>query len=100
MKKRLTRDDLLNWWLRKFHNTTVEEVIKNHTKEVLSDPDWFKLYPVTKAQHDEWYAWAIDSLAKERKLSKKIIEHVFSLDFLDSMPYYPEHDRYETIHPI
>ena len=30
--KQVSREDLLNGWL-KYHNTTVEEVIKTHPKE-------------------------------------------------------------------
>jgi hypothetical protein len=92
-KKRLTRDDMLNWWLKKYHGKTVEQVIAEQPKEVLQSPEWFKLYPVTKTQHDEWYAWAISALSKERKLPEESIRKLFAFDYLDCSPYCVEENQ-------
>ena len=44
--KNISREHLLNGWL-KYHNITVEELLQKHTKEELQSPEWFKLYPCT-----------------------------------------------------
>lgn len=84
--KKVNREELLNGWL-KYHNTTVEEVIKTHPKEVLENPDWFKLYPCTQQQHDEWTTWAKAYIKKVTHCSKSIIERSWGLTYLDCAPY-------------
>jgi hypothetical protein len=84
--KQVSREDLLNGWL-KYHNTTVEEVIKTHPKEVLENPDWFKLYPCTQQQHDEWATWAKAYIKKVTHYSKSIIERGWGVVYLDCAPY-------------
>ena len=84
--KQVSREDLLNGWL-KYHNTTVEEVIKTHPKEVLENPDWFKLYPCTQQQHDEWVTWAKAYTKKVTTYPKPIIERGWGLIYLDCAPY-------------
>jgi len=79
------RNDLLNGWL-KYHNTTIEEVIKNHPKEVLESPNWFNLYAVTQEQHDEWERWAKEFIRKKTKYSKKLIEYGWGMVYLDCAP--------------
>lgn len=95
MKKKLTRDDVLNWWLQKYHNTTVAELAKTLPEDVKNSSDWFKLYPVTQEQHDEWYKWVVDALAKERRMSKTYIVKHFAFDYLDCAPYIEEKQRTE-----
>ncbi|MBN2776821.1 MAG: hypothetical protein JXR36_04220 [Bacteroidales bacterium] len=85
MKKEITRDDILNGWL-KYHNTTVEEVVKAHPKDVLDSPDWFDLYPITQEQHDEWVEWAKKELLERTRYSKKAIEIQWGLIYLDTAP--------------
>lgn len=79
------RNDLLNGWL-KYHNITVTDVINNHTKEELNTPDWFKLYPVTQEQHDEWEKWAINYIATKTKYSKSYIKNHWGFVYLDCAP--------------
>ncbi|MEX0595703.1 MAG: hypothetical protein WD512_04315 [Candidatus Paceibacterota bacterium] len=82
--KKLTRDDLLNWWLKKYHNTTVKEVVENNPKEVLDSPSWFELYPVTQEQCDEWEEWA----DKELRRTKTIVgKRGWGFIYLDCAPY-------------
>lgn len=74
------------WWLKKFHNTTIEEVARLHPEECKS-PDWFKLYPCTKEQEAEWRAWAIREAAKDNGISiKQATMGFWSID-LDCGPY-------------
>jgi len=84
-----SREDLLNGWL-KYHNTTVEEVVANHPKEFLENPDWFKSYPVTQEQHDEWVEWAEEYLRKTTGLSKKLLQRSWGMVYLDCAPYVPQ----------
>lgn len=86
--KTIDRDIILNWWLEKYHNTNVEEVVKNHPKEVLESPEWFKLYPVTKEQYDEWKVWAKSYIKKELKLPNTLVDRRFWSIDLDCSPYY------------
>jgi hypothetical protein len=83
-----TRDDLLNYWLKKYHNTTVEEVVNTHSRDVLDYPEWFKLYPVTQEQCDEWEEWAKEELVRTNTISKWRIKN-YGLGFiaLDCAPY-------------
>ena len=85
--KKVDRKDLLNWWLKKFHNTNTDELISKHYKEVLESPDWFKLYPCTQEQCDEWEKWAKDYIKKETKLPKSLVEKSWWSVYLDCSPY-------------
>lgn len=83
--KQVDRKDLINGWL-KYHNTTVEEVVSKHPKEVLNKPDWLKLYPVTQEQYDEWEKFAKDLIKKVTKLPKKAIDKSWWAVYLDCVP--------------
>ena len=85
MRKQLTMEDYRNWWLQKYHNTNCEEVLKNYPEESKSI-EWYKIFAVTQEQHDEWYEWALNTLAKERRVSKKLARRMFSLPYLDAAP--------------
>ena len=88
MKKQpLSINDLKDLWLKKYHNTTSEELIKKHPKEVLMSPDWFKLYPCTQEQHDEWVIEAKALIKQKTKYSKKFIDRYWGLTYLNSSPY-------------
>jgi hypothetical protein len=85
--KKVNGDDLLNGWLKKYHNTTVEEVAKNYPPEVIQSPKWFKLFPVTQQEHDEWEKWALDYIRGVTRLSKRAIAKGWPLVYLDTAPY-------------
>lgn len=87
MKKLPSRDELLDLWLSKYHNTNVQEVIAKHPKELLDSPDWFKLYPCTQEQEDEWVKEAKVLLNKKYKISKNSIERSWWSVYLDCSPY-------------
>jgi len=82
---KVSRDELLNGWL-KYYNTTVEEVVKTHPKEILASSDWFKLYPVTQYQQDEWVRWAKDLIKKRMRCSKRMVENSWWLVYLECAP--------------
>ena len=85
-----TRDELMNWWLEKYHNTNVEGVIKNHPEEVLKSADWFKLYPVTQEQEKEWINWAKDYIKKKEGWHNALLERTFPFIYLNTAPYVKE----------
>lgn len=84
--KTINREVLMDWWLSKYHNTNCKEVIEKHPEEVKS-ADWFKLYPVTQEQNDEWEKWAKGYIKKELKINKASLERGWPLIWLDTSPY-------------
>lgn len=79
-------DYYCNWWLQKFHNISVEEVIKQHPEQCKT-PDWFKLYPCTQEQYKEWKDWAIKEAAKDNKATIKWVKaHFWSIE-IDCAPF-------------
>jgi hypothetical protein len=85
MKKSISISELQNYWLAKYHNTNVNEVLLKHPEETKTSK-WYDLYPVTQEQHDEWEAWAKEYIRKRTKLSKKLIEHDWCWIHLDASP--------------
>jgi len=90
MKKLLTEEEFINWWLRKYHNTDIEGVKEAHP-EWMDDPqkhtrDFYRTYAVTREQHDEWYAWAIKRLMKYYSMGRKRAEKSFCMDYLNVAP--------------
>lgn len=79
-----TTDDAINLWLKKFHGITVAEVKEQH-------PEWthrefYATYKVTQEQHDEWLSELIDTISRERRLSKETARHLLSFDLLNCSP--------------
>lgn len=85
--KQVNRNDLLNLWLNKYHNTSVEELINVHSKEELSSPNWFKIYPCTKEQSAEWEKEAKKYILEKIKISKKLLNKEWGMIYLDCAPY-------------
>ena len=84
-------EEIIDWWLLKYHNTNCKEVVEKHPEEVKS-ADWFKLYPCTQEQSDEWEAWAKSFIKKKLRLSKPMLERQWPLVFLDTSPYVTKED--------
>ena len=90
MRKQLKDVDLINWWLKKYHNTNIEQVKKEHP-EWLKDPekhtrDFYSSYMVTEEQHDEWEKWAKEYTKKVTGLSKRIIDRSWWQVYLNTSP--------------
>jgi len=90
--KTVDREVLMDWWLGKYHNTNCKEVVEKYPEEVKS-ADWFKLYPVTQEQSDEWEKWAKGYIKKELKISKAYLERGWPLVYLDTSPYVERVDK-------
>lgn len=93
--KKVDDDVLMDWWLNKYHNTSIKEVVATHPVEVLMSSDWFKLYPVTQEQYDEWVKWAKGYIKKETKLSTKMVDRNFWSVELNCSPYVKKHENEE-----
>jgi len=90
MKKPLTEEYFINWWLEKYHHTNLTKVMEEHP-EWADDPpshsmEFYAAYPCTQEEHDVWYEWAIDVIAKHYRISKKSAKQRFSLPYLNVSP--------------
>jgi hypothetical protein len=84
-KSEITSEFIMDYWLKKYHNITVAWLLENEP-ELIKSPDWYEKYAVTQEQHDEWYNWAIDIIAKTFRLSKKTTKRNFVFDYLNLSP--------------
>lgn len=88
---KLMLDDLVNWWLEKYHNTNIDGVLKDNPDWDIHSKEWssrtfYAKYPVTQEQHDEWEKWAVDAFAKHFRLSKKQAKRSWPFTYLDTAP--------------
>jgi hypothetical protein len=87
-KRKINADDFVNWWLEKYHNTNLDEVRKEHPEweDGNHSTEFYKTYQVTQEQHDEWYDWAIKTILKKVRWSKKMAKRQFAFPYLDLSP--------------
>ena len=90
MKTKLTEEDVINWWLEKYHNTNLTEILKTHP-EWEDNPrehtaEFYRAYAVSQEQHDEWHKWMIDAIAKEHGMSKKFVKRHSWAVYLNCSP--------------
>lgn len=88
--KKVNADDLINWWLEKYHNTNLEK-IQEENPEWKENPrehtrDFYLKYAVTQEQHDEWEKWAKEYTKKVTKASKSLFEKGWGFVYLDTAP--------------
>ena len=113
--KEVNMEDLLNLWLKKYHNTNYKKVkkdhpewadaervfdeMKKHKKDFTEEEctaiserlnnattEFYKTYAVTEEQHDEWVKEAKEYIRKITKLPKKLIERGWWSVYLDCSP--------------
>ena len=86
-KKVLTNEYLINLWLTKYHNTTIEEVFSTPWRRSrLKGNKFFRKYPVTQEQHDEWNKEAKEIFRKHFSISKSYIDKAWGLTYLNTSP--------------
>ena len=68
MEEKISSGLILNQWL-KYHNTTIKEVTSTYPDDV-KNKTWFKYYPVTKEQYEEWVSWLRNQLIFNNKVIK------------------------------
>jgi len=83
---KLTEEEFYNYWLKKYHDITKWEVIKQEP-EICKTQEWYKKYAVTQDQHDEWYEWAINRIMKHHRCSRKYAMQLFAFDYINIAPY-------------
>jgi len=88
--KKVKTEDLINWWLNKYHNTNLDQVKENHP-EWLKNPeehtrDFYEAYKVTQEQHDEWEKWAKDYTKKVTGIKGKLFNRSWGFVYLNSSP--------------
>jgi hypothetical protein len=86
-KKQLTQVDLINLWMTKYYNTTIQEELLKNPSEVMQSSDWYRLYPVTQQQHDEWEVEAKEVYRKYLKLKKSVVDRYWGFTYLNVSPY-------------
>ena len=93
----LTQDEIVNWWLRKYHKTTVEEQIALHPEYAEDSRIFYERFPIHQFQHDQWREWLLNRLSKDRRFkghSKSYIEQsVLPWIYLDTAPMIIEEQR-------
>ena len=94
--KQLKEEDLVDWWLKKYHSTNLDKVLEENPdwKENPSEHtrDFYNKYPVTQEQYDEWKSWAIQHVKDCTKLSSKMIEHLWWQVDLNCAPNIKENE--------
>jgi hypothetical protein len=85
MKKLLEQEFIMDWWLTKYHGITIDWLRENEPNLIKTSARYIK-YAVTQEQHDEWYNWAIDYMAKYYHMSKKYTKRNFCFDYLNCSP--------------
>lgn len=115
MKVDITAEEIINWWLEKYHNASLAKVREEHPDWSKAEKDYdnmekdnsnispenkgkiiinlnnasrefYKKYPVTEKQHDEWKEWLIKTLIKKSKMSRKFVERNIWGIYLDTAP--------------
>ena len=81
----LTDDIIRDYWLKKYHGIDSKWLMENET-ELIKTSAWYKKYSVLREQHDEWYDWAINTIAKYHKISKASAKKRFVWDYLNLAP--------------
>lgn len=83
-------EELLDLWLVKYHNTTIQKVKDEHP-EWMENPqehtrDFYNTYLVTQEQHDEWENEAKLLLRKKYKISKWMVDRGWWSVYLNCSP--------------
>lgn len=80
-------EDLVNGWLFKYYGVNIEDVPEKYP-DIKDSRDFYKRFPVTQSQYDEWEAWAKEQLYKifKRRYSKKYIDRKWGMMSLNCAP--------------
>ena len=95
MRKQIDIIELLDWWLGKYHNTSMNQVEEDHpewfnitdlSKKAEATREFYATYKVTQEQHDEWVKWAKEHIRKKLRLSKAYLDNAWWGVYLNSSP--------------
>ena len=87
---KITQEDAINWWLDKYHSTSLEQILEENPAWAESPSkhsrEFYQKYAVTQEQHDEWHEWFITTVMKQWRMGRKRAERNSTLDYLDIAP--------------
>lgn len=90
MRKKVDPNELLDWWLDKYHNTSIERVLEDHplwkAHPEEHTRDFYEEYAVTQEQHDEWEKWAKAYTKKVTGIKGKLFDRSWPLTYLNVAP--------------
>jgi hypothetical protein len=90
MKLKVTEAELINLWLEKYHGIRYEDIYEVHPEWEETprkhSQDFYRTYPVTEAQHDEWHEAVIDLICKRTRRGKKFVRGAFTWTYLNVAP--------------
>ena len=81
-----TEDELRDIWLKKYHDTTSQEIVKKYPRELTSSAKWFDLFPCTQEQNDEWTKECKELLRTKYKIPKRMLEVNWPYIYLNCCP--------------
>jgi len=85
LRQEFTYTYVRDWWLIKFHNTNSAEVAAKYPQEAKSG-EWWSLYKVTQAQHDEWEKWFYKEICYRWDISLARAKKSAGLDYVECAP--------------
>jgi hypothetical protein len=95
-KRKVTEEDLINWWLTEYHDTNMNEVLASHPQWWVNPRshhrEFYLEYAVTQEQHDEWEAWAKEAVRKSYGLSKRYNDVTWPFLYLNVSPQVKDND--------
>jgi len=66
-KVELSGNDLINWWLLRYHKTNIEYEFACNPKYKSNNDLFYRKFMVTQKQHDRWYKWFNRIVDREHK---------------------------------
>lgn len=93
MRKKVDENDLINWWLEKYFNTTIQEVFEKNPKYKDDNLQFYKDYSVTQEQHDQWEKWAKKYTKKVTGIKGKLFDRSWGFLYLNVSPSIKTNDE-------
>ena len=97
MKKQVKQEDLINWWLEKYHNTNLDKILDENPKWKENPEkyslDFFNEYQVTQDQHDEWLEWAKAFTKAVTGIKGRMFDRSWGWVYLDTSPKIKEDEK-------
>jgi len=95
-KQKLTQDDIINWWLGRFFNTNLKQILEENP-EWKENPDehtrdFYEKYAVTKEQHDAFEKYFYKEVPKVLKVTQKYWRRYGCWTYLDTAPSIKKED--------
>jgi hypothetical protein len=80
----------IDWWLEKYHDTSLQEVIELHPEWMAEKEkhtrDFYKSYQCTDEQAEEWHLWALEMVSWLLMVDREEARRQFVWTFLNVSP--------------